>query len=355
MAKRSKQVTVSTLVVEDASTETTAAFFAAESVEIDAAETLSQEALVEAAYEAELLDAPIEVTVEPTEPDPLVDPVADAAFLAEQAEIDRVLASIDPSMETAATAGVLDHSSQVSSWTPNDVAEEQLLEEAVAAIEAETTPEPIESNEPTLAQKIAQVSEEDAKRMTFEISKAIDERADFETRKNPDNGNIHSTLKKARTQLVTLRAAKLMIAANVDSGFINRVKHQGSAYNVYAIGKFADIVYGVTDGKVANAINLACMRSLFALKRAGIDRMDMETAKGAASKQYAVKLSANIRKHLLSHTVSTSTASTQASSTMQALVTLGVLKTDGAGKNPSFWVNEASPIAQKLERLLEAA
>jgi ABC-type microcin C transport system duplicated ATPase subunit YejF len=55
--------------------------------------------------------------------------------------------------------------------------------------------------------------------------------------------------------------------------------------------------------------------------------------------------------HLVRHTVSASTAPTQASSTMQALETLGVVKRSGSGKNPVFEVVDG-PLTRKIEELL---
>lgn len=63
---------------------------------------------------------------------------------------------------------------------------------------------------------------------------------------------------------------------------------------------------------------------------------------------------ARVRQHVISHIVSTSTAPTQASSTMQALVTLGVCKTNGAGKNPTHAALDA-PVARKLEKMTAMA
>ncbi|AWV14862.1 hypothetical protein A3862_04550 [Methylobacterium sp. XJLW] len=60
-----------------------------------------------------------------------------------------------------------------------------------------------------------------------------------------------------------------------------------------------------------------------------------------------------IRKHLLRHTVSASTAPTQASSTMQALETLGIVRREGSARNSTFHLTEA-PVTQQLEAVLFA-
>lgn len=339
-----------------------------------------------------------------------------------------VLASIVEAEEHNATsAAVIDHGTQIGSWTPAHVAEQQILDAAVdqeldnlsslgyaapSSVTNEDAPEVFDcgdfavnlsddeldaiaelhdpvglylshddnmdaatvlrSDEPpaeesaapqaaneieeqpkTLGELLASFDDDAVTDAVVQIADAIDGRSTFETEKNPDNLNIHRTIKKVRDQMVTKRAARLLMSVKVDPSFINRQVHSGAAYNVYALGKLGDVIKGVTDGIVANAINLACMRSLFAFREAGAT-FTMECAKGAASKQYAARhVDAAIRKHLISHTVSTSTAPTQASSTMQALETLGVVRRSGGGKNPIYTLTDA-PIVAKLETLLAA-
>jgi hypothetical protein len=284
---------------------------------------------------------------------------------------------IDQSMETATHVDAIDHHSQLSSWaapaapeapaeetvteTPIETSpDESVLEQAVQQLEAhEEVQEPeAEAVQGPEAPKsfddlVAAYAEDVALDVALKTSIALDARGAFETTKNPDNENIHRTLKKVRSHLVTKRAARVLLATNVDPEvLINRSVHDGARYNVYALGKVADIVFGVTnDGVIANAINLACMRSLFACKKAGI-AFTMEVAKAACSKQ--VHIDAAIRQHLVRHTVSPSTAPTQASSTMQALVTLGVVKAEGSSRNPTYTLTD-HPIVAKIETVLAKA
>lgn len=278
------------------------------------------------------------------------------AFEPSQEEIAAALAEINPEMETATHAGIVDHESQLSSWAPAetiaDAIEARELEEAVAEATGEFTL-------PALDTLRAQIPAAAVEHMVWSVANALDQREAFEidaaeAERNDVNPNILRTIKKVRAQMVTKRAASLLCAINVTPEFINREINTGFRYNVYALGKLGDVVYGVTDGQVANAINLACMKTLFSFRRAGI-QFDMEVAKGCCSKQYAVKkLSAAVRQHIISHTVSESTAPTQASSTMQALVTLGVVARSENGKNPSWTLTDA-PITQKLAEMFDLA
>lgn len=151
--------------------------------------------------------------------------------------------------------------------------------------------------------------------------------------------------------MITLRAASVTLACNVDPAILNRSLHEGSRYNVYAIGKLADAIFALSGGQVSNAINNAVMRSLFRFRAAG-KTFTGEMAKAAASDK--IRVDAAVREHLVRHTVSASTAPTQASSTMQALETLGIVKRTGGTKNPTYELTD-SPVVRKLEEVLAKA
>ncbi len=186
--------------------------------------------------------------------------------------------------------------------------------------------------------------------MTAEITAAIDARSAFETEKHGASHNIHKTLSKVRKALMWKDTSRVMLAANVDPAFINRTLHDGSRYNFYAVDKVADAVKGLADGVVSNAINRACMVSLFQMRKAGIP-FTGEIAKACASDKVHVDVA--IRKHLLRYTVSASTAPTQASSTMQALETLGIVRREGSARKPTFHLTDA-PVTRQLEAALFA-
>ena len=186
--------------------------------------------------------------------------------------------------------------------------------------------------------------------MVYALGESLTERDTFEANKDSSNANIVRTLKKVRSQVVTKAAARVMVACNVDPGFINRVQHDGSRYNVYAIGKFADIVKALTGGSVNNAINIAVMKSLFQFRASDVV-FNMTMAKAAASDK--IKVDSSVNKILVRHTVSASTAPTQASSTMQALTTLGIVTAAGSKRNPTYTLT-AHPVVKELEVLLAA-
>lgn len=220
-----------------------------------------------------------------------------------------------------------------------------------ATEEVQETPASNEPQGPTFAEIIAAYDEETVLAKAHAIADSITDRAAYERSTNPENANIQRTLAKVQSAFVSKAAARVMLATATSPDFINRSVHEGKRYNVYALGKAADIMKAATDGVLSNAINNACMRSLFAMRGAGLP-FTLETAKACASKNY--QCDAAVRRHLTRHTVSPSTAPTQASSTMQALVTLGVVKSTGSSKNPTFVLTD-NPIVAHLEEVLKAA
>ncbi len=201
-----------------------------------------------------------------------------------------------------------------------------------------------------LVEAFEKVEDGSIAKMMAQTKTAIDDRQSFEDLKDPDNANIHRTLKKVRGSLERAFAAKVMVAANQDPNFINRVLMDGSCYNVYAIGKYADLVDALAGTGMRNAINIAVTRSLFAFAKAGLE-FNGEMAKAAASDK--IRVSAEVQRHLIRHTVSASTAPTQASSTMQALQTLGIVAIDGSRKNPKYKLLD-NAVTDRLREVVEA-
>jgi hypothetical protein len=223
---------------------------------------------------------------------------------------------------------------------------EGVVAEIEAAAEVEKTPTQ------DFGTILKSITDEDALIMAHKAGAAIDERMGFEKVKDPTNEKIQNYLKATRAKMVTPSAARVLIATNVDPSILNRSVHEGARYNVYAMGKLSDIIGAVTADKfsIGNAINNACMRSLFRFK-AGKVQFTGEMAKAACSDK--IRVDRAIGEMLLRHTVSASTAPTQASSSMQAFETLGIVKRTGSQKNPNFDLTDA-PITAMIERAIAA-
>ena len=231
------------------------------------------------------------------------------------------------------------------------------FEEAEAALEAATVV--LETSAPAVPAIEAPVDDRDFKVILAsfpeaEVAKtiktaenAIASRRLLEIAKNPENSNILRTLKNANSSMARRHAAMVMLAANVDPQFVNRSLKDGEHYNVYAIGKFSDLVDALTGLAMKNAINIAVVRTLFNFKKAGLD-FTTEMAKAAASDK--IRVEPKFRKHIISHTVSASTAPTQSSSTLQALETLGIIRVTGMKGKHTYAVTN-TPAARALEAL----
>lgn len=204
--------------------------------------------------------------------------------------------------------------------------------------------------EPLVA-AVAKIDDEARLEMAKKVNAAYADRETFETAKNPTGESIHKNLEKSRAKLAMPSAAAFLLAAEVDPDFINHSVNDGSRYNVYAADKLADLVAGLRDGVIRNAINNAITRSLFAFKVAG-HPFTSDMAKAAASKQYPVKEKA-LRDLLIRHTVSPSVASTQTSSTMTALQTLGIVRNTGSVKHPVYELMD-TPATARLKEVLAA-
>lgn len=179
----------------------------------------------------------------------------------------------------------------------------------------------IEADTRSFTERYIEVESAAAEAMLWSIANRIDDRIAHQADASPVS---IKNLNRARAKMVTGRVSRALCAVGLaDAGFVNREWRDGSQFNVYALLKLPDLIAGLIGGTVTNAINIAVVKSMFALEKAGIG-FDLDTAKAAASSEYA-PARAGVRQHLTRHTVKRGTASTQASSTMHALMALGVV------------------------------
>jgi len=202
----------------------------------------------------------------------------------------------------------------------------------------------------TLPQIADSYTDEQKLAMAQKVAKGFDDRATYEKTKNPNNERIHKSLDKTRAKLTLPSAAAILIAAQVEPDFINRSVSEGSRFNVYAADKLADLVKGLRDGALTNKINIAICKSLFAFRAAG-EKFTGEMAKAAACDK--VKVSAAMQKILIRHTVDPGTMSTQTSSTMTALQTMGIVKNSGTFRAPVYELTD-TPQTKRLQEVLAA-
>ena len=263
-------------------------------------------------------------------------------------------------------------SAELDALIADGLVETSIEAEVVAMLEAndgdgDTTLAPTEevSSEPAAvdpapAQEVAKfgdalnaIDNDTADGFAKQLAGELDARSAFETDKD-SGSNIQRTLKGVRQALfVTRDYSRAALACNVDPSFVNRMLHDGSRYNVYAIGKYADVVKALITGSIGNKINKACIGAMFAVIDGG-KTFSMDLAKAAASDKLTVESGYKTLMKGHRHTVSASTAPTQASSTMQALHTLGIVEPHGSKRNPEYRLT-ASPAVQQLREIFAPA
>ena len=225
-----------------------------------------------------------------------------------------------------------------------------VLAQMASELEAPVADEPAApvTDEPqkTLAELLNDVTEEDKTLMLARIAKAFDTRAATEQAQNPANTNIQDTLKKGIKKMALPGIAAMICATGVDPDVINRSIVEGKRFNVYGIDKLNDLLHGLNSGHFQNAINQAVMRSMFKFRKAGVAFTGM-MVQAAISDKVIVDKAMNAL--LVRHTVSAATAPTQASSTMNALVALGVVVNKGSAKYP-IWELTNAPVVAELEK-----
>lgn len=215
-----------------------------------------------------------------------------------------------------------------------------------------TGDQPQSDDMPLFSDILGAIDDDTKKDMAQRVSDAIDARIERLKRVAPDNDSQPATLNKLRSKMAMPSRAAVLVAVGTDETFIDDSRSTGNHYNVYAIDKVADLVATLSGDQMRNAINRAVTRSLFQFRAAG-QKFTGEHAKAAASDKIRIS-DKTLEKLLIRHTVSAGTAPTQASSTMQALQTLGIVTNTGTVKFPVYELTD-SPQTHQLEKILKAA
>lgn len=199
-----------------------------------------------------------------------------------------------------------------------------------------------------LLDAVKAVTEKQIKATVARIEKGFDERAAFEALNAPANSSIQDKLKGYRKKLAAPGFAALSHAAAIDPNFMNTSPSGGAKrFNVYAIDKVADLAQALTSGSIRNAVNKAIVASMLRCAEAGVP-FTMVAAQAAASAN--LKVDKALGSVLVRHTVSPSTAPTQASSTMAALQVMGAVRNTGTPKHPVYELTD-SAVADRLREV----
>ncbi len=222
------------------------------------------------------------------------------------------------------------------------------------------TPGPAQSNEDKayiFADAIKAHSDDDAKAFALVIGEQFDSRVQFEITRKANGSADMPKVKKLngyRAKLATPSMAKVMMELKASPAFINArhgKEEGGDRFNIYAIDKLVDFVRALSGyAKLSNAINIAIAKSMLLMEEAGVS-FTGEMALCAASDKIRSQ-DPNV-KLLRRHNVDKGTAGTQASSSLNALMALGLVVNTGT-KRAGVYQFANTNQAHALKELLQA-
>lgn len=180
------------------------------------------------------------------------------------------------------------------------------------------------------------------------LTSAFDVRMSYERAKNAENESIQSVLKAQRKSVDHDKIAEMMLVANVNADFINVSERVSARFNVKAAEKVINLARVLASAEHLNHYTRAVFLSAVALAK----NNTMLTHKDAhASCSLSVKNNAARDKLLVRYQkhVDASTASTQSSSSINALQMFDVLKeTRDESNTIAYVVNTDSEATKRL-------
>jgi len=202
------------------------------------------------------------------------------------------------------------------------------------------------------------MSENNVQTYIDSLNAALDARASYERSKNSDNSSIQDTLESMRKSMTHADIAGTLQAANVDPSFINRSERSNNRYNVYAAQKVDNAARAAKSVAELNHYSLAILKVAVALEKSEtkLTHKDAVAACSLSVKHSEAKREAVIKSLRYAKHVAANTASTQASSSINALQTLNILSESRDAANATqYSVNRESPIVQALAARYEIA
>ncbi|QIG75581.1 hypothetical protein EVC20_010 [Rhizobium phage RHph_Y2_17_1] len=217
-----------------------------------------------------------------------------------------------------------------------------------------------QSNEPQafiFEDALKAVNEDDAKAFALTIAAAFDERVQFEISRKANGSADMPKVKKLnayRNKLALPSMARVLMVLKTTPAFINARQGKeadGDRFNIYAIDKVVDFVRALSGhAKLSNAHNVAISKSMLNFEAAGAT-FTGEMAMCAASKH--IRSQDPNAKLLTRYNVDKATAGTQASSTLNAMMALGLIVNKGT-KRAAAYVFAETEQAGAFKELLKA-
>ncbi len=207
------------------------------------------------------------------------------------------------------------------------------------------------------ADALKAIPEEDAKAFALKVAAEFDSRVQFEISRSITGSADMPKVKKLnayRAKLALPSMAKVMMELGTEPTFINQrqgKEENGDRFNIYAIDKVIDFVRALAgQQKLANGHNIAIAKSMLIFEEAGVT-FTSEMAMCAASDKIRSQ-DPNV-KLLRRHTVAKGTAGTQTSSSLNALMALGLVVNTGT-KRAGVYQFANTNQARAFKELLQA-
>lgn len=185
----------------------------------------------------------------------------------------------------------------------------------------------------------------------FEV--AIATRKSNEVAKAPNCTSMCATLDNLAKSVAHQKIVDVMLAAQVDANFINRAERSNAYYNVYAAEKVVNIARFLAVVAALNHYTKFIFLSALALEKNDMTLTHKDAA--CACSKDAKHADAKRSKHIVRYEkiVSPSTASTQSSSSINALQTFGILTESRDAANVVIYrINRENETTKALAKAL---
>jgi hypothetical protein len=191
-----------------------------------------------------------------------------------------------------------------------------------------------------------------------ELNSALDARASYEHDKSAANDSIQTCIAALRKSVTHVDIASVLLSCDVDSNFINRSERSNNRYNVYAAQKVDNVARAVKSVAELNHYSLAILRVALAVEKidSKLSHKDAVAACSASVKHSDAKRESIIKSLRYAKHVAANTASTQSSSSINALQTCHILsEARDAANNIVYSVNRESEAFKTLAKRYELA
>lgn len=184
---------------------------------------------------------------------------------------------------------------------------------------------------------------------------SVDARAAYELSKNADNDSMQAKLTQIRKSVDHDVIAQVMLASNVDADYLNRAERVSNRFNVYSAEKVVNVARACAKVSELNHYTLAVFKTAQALAKieSALTHRDAVSACSMKIKHSDAKREAIIKQTRFQKHIEASTASTQSSSSINALQAFNVLtETRDAANIVTYALNVESEAYKTLSAIV---